>query len=180
MLTAPRPAELVAVLFSGSVCGFVGFGLVGMSVWFHIRQPWYVGLCFWGGTGILLGFLGTLSLIQYWSAPRKIINLNESETRVYAIVPDRTEGTIGTFPLPPGELRILAGELLQPHVRFTEADFRSRYGIKKFKEIKRELFARKWAIPDYRGTPELTVAGRNVLSRLANPPAHPTRRMSIK
>ena len=182
MLSTPRNASeiltLQAVLVTGSLLGGLSAGIVLAGIWYHYHQPFMEGLAIGFGFGLGLGYTGTLWLLNDQAQPRAIPNLNMMETRITAVVPDRTEGVIGSFPLPPGELRILAGELLEPHVRFTEADFKSKYGTVKFKAIKRELFKRGWAVPDYRGTPELTVAGRNVLDRLANPPTHPSGRMS--
>jgi len=182
MLSTPRnPSEiltLMAVLVTGSLLGGLSTGIILAGVWYQYSQPIWGGLGIGFGFGMALGYTGTLWLLNDQAQPRPIPNLNMMETRITAVVPDRTEGVIGTFPLAPGELRVLADNLLVPGIHFTQAEFKSVYGLRKYTEIRNELFKRQWATPDYRGTPVLTVAGRHVMRILAGPPTHPSRWMS--
>ena len=178
MLTVPRNAAeiltLQAVLVTGSLIGGVACGVAGAGIWNMVNQPWYNGSLLWSGFGMALGYAGTLMVLDANAQPRRIPNLNTMEvTRVTAVVPDRTEGTIGHFPLPPGELRHLACELLVPGVRFTQARFKGKYGMRSYITIRDEMLKRQWAIPTYQNSIELTVAGRHVMMWLASPtPRH--------
>ena len=171
MLSTPRNASeiltLQAVLVTGSLLGGLSAGIVLAGIWYHYHQPFMEGLAIGFGFGLGLGYTGTLWLLNDQAQPRPIPNLNMVETRITAVVPDRTEGTIARFPLPDGELKQLACELLVPGIGFTQARYRGRYGLRKFEAIKLELLQRGWATPTYQNSIELTVAGRHVMEWLA-------------